>query len=136
MSYEDNVRYAYGFIDAVKLKEGNWSVKVTVHPQPPLYVGSAEPLRYGGWWKPDPQEDPPDEDGYGRWIPLGDTPSDIAMKYGEDIKGQFVEIRFMGTKPWEGRAYIINQASTEQTDVLAAPERGPMRILSAINNWF
>lgn len=132
MSHEDNVRYAYGFIDDVKLKEGNWSVKVLVHPQPPLYLTAPQPLRYGGFT--DPTEDNPD--GYGEWIPLGDPPADIALKYGENLKGLFVELRFMGTKPWEGRAYIINQPSTEQNDVLFAPERGLMRLLSAVENWF
>lgn len=132
----DTVRYAYGFIADVKLKEGNWSVKVIVHPQPPFYLDAPQPLRYGGWWKPNPKIDGPDEDGYGRWIPLGDPPADIALKYGEELLGQFVEIRFMGTVPWEGRAYIISQPGTEQTDVLFAPERGMMRILAATDNWF
>lgn len=123
------VKVAYGLIDDVKLQEGNWSVKVIVVPQPPYFSEYSEPLRYGNWRQPTPEN----PDGYGEWIPLGETPEEIALNYGEDIKGKFVEIRYRGHNPWEGRAYIVNQPSTEQPSILEAPERGPARILSAID---
>ena len=115
--YEDNVRYAYGFIDQVKLITGNWSVLVSAYPQPDIYAKMNQTLMYGG------------KDGV--WIKLGDSPSSIAMDYGSNLIGKFVEIRFMGDKPWNGTAYIINQSGTEDPNILTAEERGVMRVLSA-----
>ena len=116
-SYKDNVRYAYGFIDQVKLQQGNWSVLVSAYPQPDVYVKLNATLMYGG--------------GDGVWIKLGDPPSTVAMEHGGDLLGKFVEIRFMGNKPWYGTAYIVNQPGTEDSSILLAEERGIMRALSA-----
>jgi hypothetical protein len=117
MSYEDNVHYAYGFIDNVKLQQGNWSVLVSCYPQPDACVKLNVTLMYGG--------------GDGVWIKLGDPPSTVAMEHGSDLLGKFVELRYMGDKPWQGTAHIINQPGTEDSGILMAEERGIMRALSA-----
>jgi len=125
---DTSVHLAYGFIDDIKLSPGNWSVKVVVYPQPSIYANADQPLRYGG--QVEPNEDNPD--GWGEWITLGEPPWVIAMHHGDTLRGQFVEIRYMGTKPWEGQAFVVNQSDTEDPDTLDASERGVMRILSAI----
>ncbi len=117
MNYEDNVRYTYGFIDKVKLQAGNWSALISAYPQPDIYVKRNETLMYGG--------------GNGIWIKLGDPPSSIAMDHGSNLIGKFVELRFMGDKPWNGSAYIVNQPGVEDPAILTAEEQGIMRALSA-----
>lgn len=124
-----NVYLAYGFIDDVKVKAGNWSVKVVSYPQPDVYKDADQPYRYGG--KLDPTEE--NKDGWGEWITLGEPPWVITMNHGiSDLKGKFVEIRYRGMYPWYGQAFVVNQPDTEDPDVALAEERGIMRILSAI----
>jgi hypothetical protein len=124
----ENVHIAYGTIDDQKLLPGNWSVKVVVFPQPPVYADSDLPLRYGGNGLEKTEDNP---DGYGRWITLGEPPWVIAQQHGDQLVGKFVEVRFIGTKPWEGQAFIVNEPDTEDTQSLMAEERGVMRVLSA-----
>jgi hypothetical protein len=127
-SPKDYVRLAYGYVADVKTLPGNWSVKVTAFPQPAWFVDNATALRYGGWVDPDDQN----LDGYGIWIPLGDAPEDIAQTYSIDLVGKFVEIRYTTDRVWEGRAYVIKDPGTEDMETLEGPERGLMRILSAV----
>jgi hypothetical protein len=129
MTQSDYLRHTYGFIGETKMITGNWSAKISVFPQPDWYADAMQPLRYGG------QVEPSDDnaDGYGVWIPLGDDPETITHTYGaEKLVGRFVEIRYTGEKPQNGRAYIIKQPSSEDNTIKDADERGLMRILSAI----
>jgi hypothetical protein len=42
------------------------------------------------------------------WIPLGNDPLDIALRFGEPQPGDRVEIRY-NKKPWLGKAYIVEE---------------------------
>jgi hypothetical protein len=61
---DNTVFMVYGLIDDVKIKPGNWSVKVVSYPQPAAYDNADQPYRYGG----DPDKTDDNEDGYGEWI--------------------------------------------------------------------
>jgi hypothetical protein len=73
----DNTVYmVYGFIDDVKLKPGNWSVKVVSYPQPAAYDNADQPYRYGGQGQPSDDN----EDGYGEWITPDLAEGDLSPK--------------------------------------------------------
>jgi hypothetical protein len=72
----DNAVYmVYGTIDDVKLKPGNWSVKVVSYPQPAAYNNAEKPYRYGGQG---PKTE--DNDGYGEWITPDLAEGDLSPK--------------------------------------------------------
>ncbi len=66
----------YGLIDDVKLKPGNWSVKVVAYPQPAAYDNADKPYRYGG----NPPQSDDNEDGWGEWIALDFAEGDLFPK--------------------------------------------------------
>ena len=77
LNHIDNTVYlVYGFIDDVKLKPGNWSVKVVSYPQPAAYDNADQPYRYGG--NPPKSED--NEDGWGEWITPDLAEGDLSPK--------------------------------------------------------
>jgi hypothetical protein len=73
---DSTVYMVYGFINDVKIKPGNWSVKVVSYPQPAAYDNAEQPYRYGGQGQP--SED--NEDGYGEWITLDLAEGDLFPK--------------------------------------------------------
>ena len=128
--YDNIVRCAFGYIEEAKLKDSNWSVKVSIWPMSDLQATEAEPPRYGG------QHEPTDnDDGNGEWISLEDTPASISLNHSTDIKGKFVRILYTGNTPWHGWAKIIKEPGTEDMNVTEAEERGLMRTLSANSGW-
>ena len=42
------------------------------------------------------------------WIPLGNDPLDISLRFGEPQPGDRVEVRYK-KKPWLGKAYIVEE---------------------------
>jgi hypothetical protein len=73
---DNTVFMVYGTIDDVKLKPGNWSVKVVAFPQPAAYDNAEKPYRYGG----NPPKSEENEDGWGEWITLGLADGDLLPK--------------------------------------------------------
>ena len=66
----------YGIIDDIKLKPGNWSVKVVSYPQPAAYDQADQPYRYGGEGQPSDDN----QDGWGEWITLDLKEGDLFPK--------------------------------------------------------
>lgn len=55
------------------------------------------------------------------WIPLGNDPLDIALRFGEPQPGDRIEIVY-NKKPWFGKAYIIEE--DRDTSAYGAAEIG------------
>jgi len=77
LDHIDNAVFmVYGTIDDVKLKPGNWSVKVIAYPQPAAYDNADQPYRYGG----NPPKSDDNQDGWGEWITLDLAEGDLFPK--------------------------------------------------------